>query len=118
VRLQPTGSIIGRFVKRDRVTPIGFSQVAVGTIGFAATDDQGAFAVEGIPLGTYRLRGTDPVTGAGASLQVTLSADGEVAQVLLVEGARGDLKGYVIDSYGNQFVSGAEVTLRPDDGVG
>jgi hypothetical protein len=117
VRLQATGIIRGRFVKQDRVTPVEFAQVAIGTIGFATTGTNGAFEVEGVPLGTHRLVSHDPVSGAGAILNVTLSFDGEVRDVLLVEQFRGTVNGAVIGSYGTNFVPGAEVTLRVFDGL-
>ena len=77
VTLGPAAKIRGTFVQRDLVTPVGFAQVAVGSIGFATTDAAGKFEVAGIPLGTYRLVTQNPVTGIGAIANVTLSVDGE-----------------------------------------
>ncbi|HKS37006.1 MAG TPA: Ig-like domain-containing protein, partial [Verrucomicrobiae bacterium] len=117
VRLGATGAIQGRFVKRDLVTVVQFAQVAVGTIGFTTTDTNGAFFVGGLPLGTYRLSSQDPVTGIGASLNVILNFDGQTNDVLLVEQSRGEVRGFVVNSYGNGFVPGAQVTISFADGL-
>ncbi len=117
VTLAPTATLRGTFVKRDRVTPIGFAQIAVGSIGFAATDPQGFFEIVGIPLGTYRLVSQDPVTGAGATTSVTLAVNGEVRTVQLIEQSRGEVVGRVIGSYGTNFVAGASVTVQAHDGL-
>jgi hypothetical protein len=117
IRLGPTGTIKGIFVKRDLVTPISFAQVAVGITGFATTDTDGSFQISGLPLGTYRLVSHDPVSGIGATLTTTLSADGQTNSVTLVEQARGEIRGAVVGSDGISFVPGANVTLNGSDGI-
>jgi len=115
--LGPTATIRGTFLKRDLATPVASAQIAIGNLGFAVTDGAGKFLIEGIPLGTYQLVTQDPVTGVGAVTTVSLNVQGEVRDVTLVEQFRGELKGFVVDSYGNSFVPGARVTLRVDDGI-
>ena len=117
VTLGPTAKIRGTFVQRDLVTPVGFAQVAVGSIGFATTDAAGRFEVAGIPLGTYRLVAQNQVTGVGALANVTLAVDGEIRDVLLVEQARGEIQGFVVNGYGTGFVPGANVKLKVNDGL-
>src|SRR5690348_10346214 len=109
VLLGPTASIQGKFVQKDLVTPVAFAQVAVGDLGFATTDDSGQFQLAGIPLGTYRLVSQDPVTGIGALAVVNLAVDGQIATVTLVEQARGEIKGVVINGYGTAPVPAANV---------
>ncbi|MEO8425619.1 MAG: Ig-like domain-containing protein, partial [Verrucomicrobiota bacterium] len=116
VTLGPTATIRGTFVQRDRVTPVGFAQVTVGSIGFATTDAAGKFEIAGIPLGTYRLVTQNQVTGVGAVANVTLEVDGEIRDVLLVEQARGEIQGFVINGYGTGFVPGANVKLKVSEG--
>ena len=115
--LGATATIRGTFVTRDSFAPVTFAQVAVGDLGFTTSDTNGAFVVSGIPLGTYRLLAQNPVNGVGAILSVTLTYDGEVRDVQLVEQARGEIVGAVIDSYGTGFVSAASVTLTVGDGL-
>jgi hypothetical protein len=117
VTLAPTATITGRFLERDLATPVANAQVIVGDLAYTATDDAGAFTVTGLPLGNYRVVSQNPVTGNGAVLTVTLSYNGEVKQVVLVEQARGEVQGTVINSYRDGFVPGATVTLRSGDGI-
>jgi hypothetical protein len=117
VRLTPTGTIRGRFVERDLTTPVGFAQIALGDLGFSTTDTNGVFQVAGVPLGSYRLVAQDPVNGIGAIRQVSLSYDGEIQEIQLVEQARGEVVGAVISSYGNSYVPGASVTITVGDGL-
>jgi hypothetical protein len=117
VALGPSATIRGRYVKTDLATPVAFAQIAIGSVGFTTSDESGNFEVSGIPLGTYRLRSEDPVTGIGAAANVTLSTDGEVRSVILVEQSRGEVRGTVIDGYGTAPVPGANVTLHLSDGL-
>ncbi|MEI7731986.1 MAG: Ig-like domain-containing protein [Verrucomicrobiota bacterium] len=116
VYLTPTATVRGQFVKRDLTTPIAYAQLSVGDLGFAATDGTGRFEVAGIPLGTYQLRGQDPVSGVGAVLQFTLSTDSEIKIVTLVEQFRGEVRGTIINSYGTGTVPNAQVSLWVQDG--
>jgi hypothetical protein len=117
VGLGATATLRGRFVKRDLATPIPFAQVAIGNLGFATTDTNGIFEVAGLPLGTYRITSTDPVTGRGALMNVSLTISNEVREVVLVEQSLGEVRGTVINGYGTGFVPGARVTLRILDGL-
>ncbi|MDH7501179.1 MAG: Ig-like domain-containing protein, partial [Verrucomicrobiota bacterium] len=117
LRLGGTGIIEGRFVKVDGMTPVHGAQVSVGNLGFATTDAEGLFRFEGVPVGTYKLVTSDPVTGAFASGSATVAYADQVVKVVLVEGARGDITGYVIDSYGQGHVPGAIVRVNYSDGL-
>ena len=117
VTLAPTATIAGTFLKRDLVTPVSFAQVSIGSLGFATTDANGAFQLAGVPLGTYRLLSQDPVSGASAAVQVTLTTEGEVRAVQLIEQVRGEIQGSVISSQGTGFVPGATVVLQVQDGL-
>lgn len=115
VYLAPTATIQGRFVLRDGVTGVDAAQVAIGNIGYTTTDANGAFFVEGVPLGTYRLLTQNPINGVGAKTFVTLSFNGQTNNVTLIEQSRGEIRGYVINSYATGYVPGALVTLNVQD---
>jgi hypothetical protein len=117
LRLGATGSIAGRFVLLDQTTPVEGAQITIGSLGFASTDADGRFRFDGVPLGSYTLITSDPVTGAYARGTATLSVADVTVEVVLVEGARGEINGYVLDSYGQEFVAGATVTVRYTDGL-
>jgi hypothetical protein len=117
LRLGGTGIINGRFVKLDQVTPVEGAQVAVGNLGFASTDADGRFTFEGVPLGNYTLTTSDPVTGAFARGFAAITFADQILDVLLIEGARGEINGFVIDSYGQSYVAGATVQVRYSDGL-
>jgi hypothetical protein len=117
IRLGPTATIQGFFMKRDLVTPVGFAQIAVGDTGFASTDSNGFFRVGGLPLGTYRLTSHEPVSGIGAVLVITLAFNGQTNNVTLTEQARGELRGAVVASDGLSLVPSVNVTLRVSDGI-
>ena len=117
VRLGATGTIRGRFVGVDGVTPIAAAQIRVGVLGFATTDDAGAFEVVGVPLGTHVISAQDAVTGRLGVVPVTLGVAGEIRNVLVVERSLGVIEGNVLSGFGNATVPGATVTLRFADGL-
>src|SRR5690606_31477409 len=78
---------------------------------------EGRFQFQGVPLGTYQLLTSDPVTGAFARGSATVSYADQVVEVLIIEGARGEINGYVIDSYGAGYVAGANVRANFSDGL-
>src|SRR4029079_6367839 len=55
--------------------------------------------------------------GVGGVANVTVAVDGEIRDVLLVEQARGEIQGFVINGYGTGVVPGANVKLRLSDGL-
>jgi len=117
LRLGGTGSIEGRFVKRDFVTPVYGAQVAIGTLGFATTDTNGYFRFDGVPLGTYRIVSADPVSGAAATATATLTVPDQVQIVHLIEAARGEINGLVLDGLDGSPVPGASVRASFSDGL-
>ena len=117
LRLGATGTIEGTFVQQDLVTPVLGAEVAIGNLGFGATDTNGFFRFEGVPVGTYRIASSDPVTGANAVTSATINYNGQTQAVQLVEGALGTVNGLVLDSYNTGFVPGATVQINFSDGV-
>jgi len=117
LRLGGTGTVTGTFVKLDLTTPVEAAQVTIGNLGFATTDVAGRFRFEGVPLGSYSLVTSDPVTGAFARGSATVTFAEQVVDVRIVEGARGEVNGYVLDSYGQSFAPGATVRINYQDGL-
>jgi len=117
VGLGATAILRGKFVKRDLITPITFAQVAIGNVGFATTDTNGVFEISGLPLGSYRITSSDPISGRGALQNLSLAVANEVREIVLVEQSLGEVRGAVIDGYGTGFVPGARVTLNTFDGL-
>ncbi len=118
VMLQPTGSIRGRFVENDGVTPVPFAQITIGGgIGFASTDLNGDFEVVGLPLGNYRLIANEPVSGQLATANAIINFDGQIVDTLLIVRSLGEVTGSVLNSTRDGFVAGAVVTLRALDGL-
>lgn len=120
VRLEGTGAVNGRYVRRDGVTPVPFARIAVigagGVLGSANSDIDGRFQIDALPLGTLRLESNDPVSGRAARLAFALNANGEVRTLLLVEQSLAEVTGTVINSTRDGVVSGAEVILNIPDG--
>jgi hypothetical protein len=116
VRLEGTGKVNGRFVRRDNITPVPFARVAVtgagGIIGTANTDADGRFQLDALPLGNLRLESNDPVSGRAARLPFALRADGDILDLLLVEQSLAEVTGSVIGSSRDGVVAGAEVVLK------
>ena len=117
VTLAPTGTINGLFVDTDGTTPIAAAQIAVGSLGFATTDDNGQFSIAGIPIGTYKLSAVDPINGRLAIANVSVSFEGEVVNAVLRVLPLTQLSGTVINGYGNGLVAGASVTASFSDGI-
>ncbi len=113
----PTGTIGGTFVKADQITPVPGANVMIGSLGLASTDTNGVFQFQGVPLGGYTITSSDPVTGANAIGGATITFNGQIANVLLVERAVGTVSGSVLSPFGTGFVSDANVTISFSDGV-
>ncbi|MCK6550607.1 Ig-like domain-containing protein [Myxococcota bacterium] len=104
-----TGTVAGRYVEADGVTPVGFAQVAVGGVGFTTTSSAGNYLLAGVPLGTHPVSATNAVTGRGARGTARLTREGQLATVDLREDALGEVVGRVVDQDGVTPVPGANV---------
>ena len=87
VQLQPTGSVRGIVMRADGTTAAYGATVVIdllpnrGSIT-VQTGNDGAFTANGVPLGTLRVRVTDPLTaGIAMTAEHMLSANGEVVDV-------------------------------------
>jgi hypothetical protein len=115
VSLSSTATVTGTFVTTNGVTPISFANVRLGTLAYSPTDANGRFTFNDVPLGSYALTAVDPVTGRGGNTTVSLSTNGEVRDVRIIETTLGTVSGLVINSFGNATVPNALVNLVADD---
>lgn len=115
--LGPTGTIRGIFRNRDDGTPIVAARVSIGNAAFPSTDTNGAFNVSGLALGTYRVTAREPVSGRLAVATAMLTYNGQVLDVNLTQLSQGELRGMVYQAGENGGIAGAELLLRPRDGL-
>lgn len=119
VRLAPSATVTGHFLKADGVTPIVGGQITlkrngqVNAYASSSSDaaDPGRYRMEFVPLGDFTVEGYDPVTerrGMGAG---RLNADGEVVTADVVVTPRGSVKGTVLNYSGTAPVGGAPVSI-------
>ena len=80
IRLQPAGSVRGRVVHDDGVTPVSGAVVELSggkiTLG-RETDADGQFRFDTLPLGDYRIGVLDPVSNGVATLRPSLKTNGQ-----------------------------------------
>jgi hypothetical protein len=112
ITLEGSGTIGGTFVEEDGSTPVASAQISVEDVGFTTTDAAGAFELEGVPLGTHRVVGFNPVTGRGAFATADLTYAGQTVTVRLEEEVLGEVVGRVLDDDGFTTVAGAFVHYR------
>lgn len=111
------GSVRGTFRHLSDGSPISGARVAIGSVANVPTDANGNYLATGVPLGTYRIVATDPVTGRSAAGSVTLSYVDQQAVVNLTEQPLGEIRGQVFESGIAQPLVGVEVQLQPRDGL-
>lgn len=111
-----TGSVRGTFSRLDG-QPIVGARIAVGRVADVPTDAQGQFLATGVPLGTYRVVATDPVTGRSAVANATLTYVDQVVTVPLTEQLQGIVRGQVFQQGKSSSIAGAEVSLQSRDGL-
>lgn len=115
VVVDAAGSVSGRFLRTDGVTPVANAQVALTASGrptaFAVTEVTGAFRFDGIPLGHFSLDGFDPATGRRGRVDGQVQRDGQRVTQDLLLGPLGTVRGVVLDAARATPVAGAEVQL-------
>lgn len=90
VQVEPSGTVKG-LVRRPDLAPAAGAEVLIelsGNRGVIAThaNDSGEFEVEGVPLGDFDIRASDPFTGGAAVLRgLNLSANGQILDGLVID---------------------------------
>jgi hypothetical protein len=119
VRLAPSATVTGRFLKADGITPIAGGQITlkrngqVNAYASSSSDaaDSGRYRMEFVPLGDFTVEGYDPVTerrGVGGG---RLNTDGETVVADVVVTPRGSVKGTVLNYGGTAPIAGAPVSI-------
>ncbi|HHY58525.1 MAG TPA: hypothetical protein GYA08_24165, partial [Chloroflexi bacterium] len=84
ITLQEAGSITGRVLREDGVTPAPRMALILrqgGVERFGATADDGAFTFSDLPLATYALAIADPLGAGIAQATATVAAQGQVVDL-------------------------------------
>ncbi|BBO87549.1 Ig-like domain-containing protein [Desulfosarcina ovata] len=122
VSIRAAGTVSGRFVKTDGVTPVPNAQVELYVkyqpTAFDVTDEDGYFEFVGIPVGPFTMEGFDPSTGRRGNAAGQIAYDGQDVVTELQLGPIGTVKGVVVDATRTDPVTGAEVRLRIGSGSG
>jgi len=84
--LQDSATVSGRVLRADAVTPAYGASVNLVVAGSyastsAQTQSDGTFSFRGVPLGSYVVRASDPLTGGLASLSASASVNGAVVSL-------------------------------------
>jgi hypothetical protein len=123
---QPSATLNGVVIDASSGAPVASALVSVGERGpRAIADDQGRFALGGVPLGSQRIRvqrfGYTPleisveVTLSPAPLTLRMQVDPVALEGLTVTGgARVDVGGVVLDGRTGERVPWAEITITRD----
>jgi phage baseplate assembly protein gpV len=115
VRLGGVATVRGVFVATDGTTPIPFANINLSNLAVSPTDGDGRFVLPDVPLGSHRITATDDQTGRTGFATVTLSTDGQILDVVIVQTPLGTINGFVLNSAGNGGVANAKVELTLDD---
>ena len=116
VSLTVTGTVRGRFLRPDGVTPIPFAAVTlsasgrvVGQATTAGTGDVGAFRFDYVPAGPVRIEAEDPLTGrSGLTVGAIEREDQELVLDVVAQGL-GTVTGLVTHNGAPQ--AGADVEI-------
>ena len=111
-----SGRVTGTFVAPDGRTPVANAQIVLTTRSnvraFTQTNHAGRFELLAIPVGGFTVEGHDPLTGRLGRASGELVAEGQIADVTIVEAGRGVVEGFVLQADGATTVPGASVSLR------
>lgn len=114
--LGPRGSLSGRVLRADGLTPVASAQVTVmrdqpmEQAGTALTDAAGNFQLADVSAGVFRLSVIDPASGDRGQASARIDNEGEVARADIRLNGQGQVVVTVLDAAGKP-VPNAPVTL-------
>jgi hypothetical protein len=118
------GTVTGRFLRSDGVTPIPNAQVSLSTAGrqaFVTTGPDGAYLFDGVRVlqnggTTFTLEGFDPATGRRGRESGQLTTPGETVTRDMIQISQGTVTGNVRWASDGSPVRAAEVNLSSSAG--
>jgi hypothetical protein len=113
-----SGIVTGTFVTAATGAPIAFAQIALtsGSLrAYTTTDESGRFELQSIPMGTFTINATDPLSGRTGRGSGQMQFEGQVVDVTVVQVPRGSVTGFVFNADGVTPIPAARVQL---DGSG
>ncbi|MGZ4843338.1 MAG: beta strand repeat-containing protein [Candidatus Angelobacter sp.] len=112
IRLVPFGTVNGTVFRFDGSTAVAGAQVTLfgGNGGTTVTDALGHYQFDFVPLGSFTVDVTDPLTGDRGRTSNQVSANGEVRTVNVILNGVGSLAVTVKDAAGN-LITSAQITV-------
>jgi hypothetical protein len=112
IQLVPFGTVNGTVFRFNGATAVPGAQVTLigGNGGTAVTDALGHYQFDFVPLGSFTVDVTDPVTGDRGRTTNQVSANGEVRTVNVILNGVGSLTVTVKDAAGN-LITNAQITI-------
>ena len=113
VRVAPTGSIAGKVLLPDGVTPATTASVRLNGRSQQVDSQTGAYRYDNLAAGSsYTISASQPTTRRSGSTVVTIAGDLHVVNGDIILGGIGTVKGTVLESDGTSVLQGARVELR------
>jgi hypothetical protein len=120
VRLTTTGRVTGRFVMRDRTTPIPFGVVkliaggrAIGQTTSLGSGEVGSFSFDHVPAGPVRVEAQDPVTARTGVAVGSIVAQDELVYMDVIAQGLGSVQGLITSNGDPQPGAHVEVVSGP-----
>jgi hypothetical protein len=112
IQLVPFGTVTGTVFRFDGSTAVVGAQVTLfgGNGGTTVTDALGHYQFDFVPLGSFTVDVTDPVTGDRGRTSNQVSANGELRTVNVILNGVGSLAVTVKDAAGN-LITSAHITV-------
>jgi hypothetical protein len=119
VQLVPFGTVNGTIFRFDGATVVPGAGVTLSgsSGGTTVADALGHYQFDFVPIGSFTIDVTDPVTGDRGRTRNQVSANGEVRTVNVILNGVANLTAVVKDASGN-LVANAQVTLSEGDQFG
>ncbi|HEX3153214.1 MAG TPA: carboxypeptidase regulatory-like domain-containing protein [Candidatus Angelobacter sp.] len=114
IQLQPAGSVLGRVLNTDGITPLANVSVQIFGPVFrqVSTASDGSFRFDALPLGTYTMQSFDGTGRLRArNTGITLANNGDVITTNLVFVGLGTVQGTVRNPDGT-LANGVSITLQ------